>query len=761
MKDAAAGASMQACAVRAPRSLRRPGGLGEGVSAVLAASLAAGLSAEAQAAPAKPTASGDNEVVITAARPDRNVYADPIAPYKIDRVASDKLPEPLINIPKSITVIPKEVIRDTGATTFRDLMRTQPGVTLGTGEGGNAFGDRFFVRGFDTRNDIYVDGVRDPGVGSREVFAIEQVEVLKGPSATYGGRGTTGAAISIVSKRPAMADFNLITATAGTDNTRRLTADINRAFNDKVQVRINAMIHGSSVAGRDEVFNNRWGVAAAVNLQPADQVAVKLDYYHLTTDELPDWGFPYDTADNHPIVLDRHNFYGVLARDFRDTHADIGTAKVDWSPSQTVRVSTTFRYGGNLNAYIASAPESPVLTNPDPNQWTVRANPKQRDAITTTWASLTDATLKFSTGVLEHTLIAGAEFSMERVRNRQYANLNAELGGGVVVAPTTIIQNLARPDPQQPWPFPQAQSALRTTQVDTKSAYVLDVVHLGEHWQLTYGLRYDNYDIRLDALTLATNTTQTLGQRNGLLNYNVGVAYKPDPNGTIYFAYGTSSNPAGEQLDAAASDYGGLAANNQALDPETNYAYEAGVKWNLFGGHLNVAAAAFRIDKGYARITVGQTVSSGGDIRVDGLEFTVSGNLTSKLSLFGGLTLLDGKVLDSPITTQVDVRLPNIAPVSFTMMGRYQLTDRFYLGAQANHNSKKYGGTVASNVTYVPGYWRFDAFGGYRISSHAEVSVNVLNLTDKLYFDALYRSAAPFTYVAPGISTLVKLNLSF
>jgi catecholate siderophore receptor len=751
---APAGAQSRSGAVRAPQSLRAARG---GLGAVLAAGLAAGLAVEAQAAGA-PASSDD--VVVTGSKVDRNIYADPVAPYKVDRLSSPKLPEPLLNIPKMITVIPKEVIRDTGATTFRDLMRTQSGVTLGTGEGGNAFGDRFFVRGFDTRNDVYVDGIRDPGVGSREVFAIEQVEVLKGPSATYGGRGATGAAISIVSKRPLMTDFAIVGATVGSDATHRATVDANYSFDEKLQVRINAMVHGSHVAGRDYVFNNRWGVAAAMNWRPIDTVQVKLDYYHLDTDELPDWGFPYDVTNNRPFKVERTNFYGVLARDYRDTRADIGTGRIEWTPTDMVSFSTAFRYGETLNAYIASAPEAPVTTNADPAKWTLRANPKQRDATTNTWASLTDVTLRFATGPFSHTLIAGAEFSRERVRNNQYANLNAELGGGVLVAPTTIIQNLQDPDPSQPWPFPRAINAIRTTQVDTKGVYALDTLHFGEHWQLTYGVRYDNYDISLTNQAIPGATT-VLGQKNGLFNYNVGVAYKPAANGTIYFSYGTSSNPAGEQLDAAASDYGGLAANNQALDPEKNYAYEVGIKWNLLREHLSVAAAAFRIDKGYARVTVGQSVSTEGDFRVDGLEFMVNGNVTERFSLYGGLTLLNGKVLDSPLATQVSAQLPNIARTSFTMMGRYQLNDRFYVGGQANFNSRKYGGTVAAGTTFVPGYWRFDAFGGYRISDHAEFSVNILNLTDKFYYDALYRSAMPFSYAAPGASVLAKLSITF
>ena len=130
---------------------------------------------------------------------DRNPYADAAAPYKVDHLqASGKFPEPLLNTPKSVTVLSKEVLEDKNATTLRQAILSTAGVTLGTGEGGNAFGDRFFIRGFDARNDVFIDGVRDSGVSVRENFFTEQVEILRGPASSFAGRGTAGGAINIV-----------------------------------------------------------------------------------------------------------------------------------------------------------------------------------------------------------------------------------------------------------------------------------------------------------------------------------------------------------------------------------------------------------------------------------------------------------------------------------------------------------------------------------------------------------------------------------
>ena len=169
-------------------------------TALLAGALGAVfLPAAAQAGEA--AAAGPDIVVRGERAADANPNADPEAPYKVDRSADGRFTEEVRDTPKSITVIPKEVIEDVGATTFRELARTTPGVTLGTGEGGNAFGDRIFIRGFEARNDIYLDGQRDPGVSSREIFAVEQVEIVKGPSSAYLGRGTTGGSVGLQSKR--------------------------------------------------------------------------------------------------------------------------------------------------------------------------------------------------------------------------------------------------------------------------------------------------------------------------------------------------------------------------------------------------------------------------------------------------------------------------------------------------------------------------------------------------------------------------------
>ncbi len=117
------------------------------------------------------------------------------------KLSSAKFTAPLVDTPQTVVVIPREVFEQQGATTLRDVLRNTPGITFQAGEGGTANGDQLTVRGFDARTDIFVDGIRDAGTYTRDAFNLEQVEVIKGPSSSVTGRGSTGASITITAPR--------------------------------------------------------------------------------------------------------------------------------------------------------------------------------------------------------------------------------------------------------------------------------------------------------------------------------------------------------------------------------------------------------------------------------------------------------------------------------------------------------------------------------------------------------------------------------
>ena len=666
--------------------------------------------------------------------------------YKVDRVTSPKMPTPLVDTPKSVVVIPKELIKDQGATTVRDLLRTQPGISMSTAEGGTALGDRIVIRGFDARGDIFIDGMRDPGVTSREVFNIEQVEILKGPSSAYTGRGATGGSVNIVTKVPQATNFYRGDVTLGTDWTKRTTIDVNQVVNDNVAIRINGMLHDQDVAGRDHVFQRRYGFAPSFTIGLNGPTQLTVQYYRLRGKEMPDYGHPFDVARQEPLKVDRDNFYGVKGRDYRKVGADIGTAVFTHEINENLKFRTQSRLGQTTNEYIASAPEQPNLAND-----TVNANAKQRNSVASMIGNQTDLTWKFDTVGIKHTMIFGTDFARDQVTNRPFT-----------IVPTAVVQNLSNPDFNVPWTGTVTNSGT-FTQLRTLSfaPYVFDSIEITDKFLITAGLRWDFYDTTSRATAAAQNGLQN---KDNFFNWHLGAVYKPLPNGSVYAAFSSSSNPPGQELDTTSGDFGGIGATNASLKPERNVSYELGTKWDLLNSRLALTGALFLTDKQNARVTVpgGGVQVQEGKQRVYGFEIGTAGRVTKEWQVFGGFTWLHTEVRDSPNPEDDGKGLPNVPKYSFSLWSTYDITDKFTVGALAYYVGRRHGGTFVETSASIDGYWRFDLMAKYKITDYAEVRLNVLNITNKLYYDAIYRSTTtPFAYVGPGRSALLTGSLSF
>jgi catecholate siderophore receptor len=698
------------------------------------------------------------------AAPNGNPYADPNAPYKVDRSASGKLTQPLLDTPKTVVTVPKEVLQDKGATSMRELARTTPGVTLGTGEGGNPFGDRVFIRGFEAKNDAYINGIRDSGVPIRESFNTEQVEILKGPNSSVGGRGTTGGAINIITKQAADKDFTIVTTTLGTDETKRGTLDYNKVLSKEWAVRINGMWQDANVAGRDEVYDNRWGGSVALLWKPTNALKFTADYYHLRMDALPDWGVPWDSVGRQPFPdsgTSREAFYGYVNRDFQKNTQDILTLNGELKLSDGLVFNNRIRYGYTVMDYIAALPQSVTRTGTSILDWRVNATPQSKFQTNEMLADQFDLTAKLDTFGLRHTVVTGAEISRERITRDNYSNLLSEAFGSPTTT-TTLSSSLMYPNTGLiPFDGDPRKSGLPTRiEIGTKSAYLLDTIKLTDQWIVNGGVRLDHYMIESDQL--AAGGRHVLLERTDLmLNYSAGITFKPVPEGSIYVAYGTASNPVGQEVDAGPADYGGLTAGSALLAPEENTSKEIGTKWELFGRRLLATAAVFETEKSNAREVVGQTVLDTGKYKVRGLEFGWQGNITSALSVYGGWVLMESKVEESIAAANVGRPFANIAHESFNLLAKYKINDWMTIGGQATYRGKVRGGTLAANNNYLDDYWRFDALAEFKLNEHYSLKLLGMNLTDEIIYDGLYRSATPFVYVAPGRAGYVTLEVKY
>jgi catecholate siderophore receptor len=144
-----------------------------------------------------------------------------------------------------------------------------------------------------------------------------------------------------------------------------------------------------------------------------------------------------------------------------------------------------------------------------------------------------------------------------------------------------------------------------------------------------------------------------------------------------------------------------------------------------------------------------------------GVEVGVSGNLTDRISLFGGAVLMDSKILESVTATEVGKDIANIAHQQFSLLGTYKYNDNLTVGARVNYAGGRNLGSVSANGNTLPDYTTLDLLATYKVSENAELQFNVSNVTDVTYYDSGYRSGSPFTYVAPGREFSFNLKAKF
>ncbi len=673
--------------------------------------------------------------------------------YKPEAVASPKYTGPLLNTAQTITVIPRAVMEEQGATSLRDVLRNVPGISMQAGEGGVPAGDNLSIRGFNARTDMFIDGVRDFGGYSRDPFNMEQVEVVKGPTSSTTGRGSTGGSINLVSKAPKLAPSYGGSFGGGTDNYWRSTVDLNQPLKTGIEgtaLRLNGVWHQNDTPGRDEVTNERWGVAPSLAFGLGTPTRVTLSYFHLEQDNIPDYGIPWVPAGNanpilagsadQPAPVDFTNFYGLTNRDYERTQTDLGTAILEHDFSESMSLRNLFRMGQTSRDSVITAPRFVA----GGTGLVVNRQIQSRDQVDSILANQMDLTSRFETGDYDHTLVSGFEFLRESSEN--YARTG--------VTSTTDIFN---PNPNDPNPGPVTRSGAKTDAKSTSVALsVFDTMKLGEQWQLNGGLRVEHFEVDYKATAVGGAVTP-LRSGDTMVSWRTGLVFKPRENGSVYFGYGTSFNPSAEGLTLANT---ATAANSINTDPEQSSTYELGTKWEFFKQRLSVSAAIFRTDKTNARTEdptdPTDVIVLDGTQRVQGFELGAAGRITDDWQVFAGYTYMDSQIVKSKNAAEVGNELSNTPEHSFNLWTTYQLPWNLEIGGGAQFVGSRFNNNA--NARNAPQYLLFDAMVGYRINDNFDVRLNIYNLANTTYIDRVGGG-----HFVPGAarSAVVAANFKF
>jgi catecholate siderophore receptor len=697
----------------------------------------------------------------------------------VPEIALDRYTAPLVDTPQSVTTVTQQTMQQEGVTTLRDALRNAPGISLAAGEGGSQ-GDNLTIRGFTARNDIFLDGMRDFGSYYRDPFDYEQVDVLEGPSSVTFGRGSTGGVINQETKQPVMERFVAAEADGGTDRTRRLTVDANEPLPQLGQgaaFRLNVMGDEGGVAERDVTESRRYGVAPALAFGLGSPTRVTLDAFRFQENDIPDYGIPWYF--NRPAPVARHNYYG-FRQNYLKTDVNMVTLRAEHDVAPWLTLRNQARLSNNERDARITEPQVNTATSGEITPQTplsaVAVNRNQIAVYSNEgflWDQL-DAKVRARFWGIRHEAVIGAEGGRETSDPRRptYNFVNAA-GATVNSVPTT---SLLAPDEEQSFAGTSAPSSNVHTTSTSYGVYLLDTMQLSRQWEFVGGARFDRFltdekSISYPTPVVAANGVRTQGaptitypsQLVRKPSWRAALVYKPRPNGSVYFGYGTSFNPSAETLSLTVGPSGSGTAN---LAPEYNRSFELGTKWELHQEKLSVRGDLFQTTMENAREaspTNSLVYVLAGTQRVRGAEAVVTGHVTERWQVLSSYTFMHSEVVASQYYPQsIGYKLANVPDHLFNIWTTYRPQPRTLLGVGSNYvASRTASSTVPLDPTtglvrQVAGYWVFSAMGSYTINEHVGLQANVFNLLNRNYIDEIHPG-----HLVPGAGTSGLFGLNF
>ncbi len=684
--------------------------------------------------------------------------------YARGETSSPKQTAELVNTPQTVAIIPQEIIRERGATSLTEVLRNTPGISFEAGENGFATStNNFQLRGFDTSGNIFVDGSRDSGSYARDIFNIEQVEVFKGASSD-NGRGGAGGYVNLVTKVPTLESFiggNLAFGfdQYGTRARLRGNVDINQLVADGIAIRLNAVAERSGVAGRDVAERNIWGIAPSIAVGLNGPLRAYLSYEHTSSDDIPDWGVPGATIPGlvtfNPLTdgVERDNFYG-LASDFDDVDTDTVLFRLEYDVAPGITLSNQTRW-----AQVDRFARYTVPTAFVPATLTVNSQTQYYDRRNDTLTNLTNLRAAFNTGAIAHTLSAGVEFTRERSDANRYGTAN-QTGN-----------DLFNPNPNRVPAPALLPTEVNEVDIDTIAFYLFDTIELSEQFQITGGIRGENYDVEIASRTAAgAGTGAANGYDESRFSWSgrLGLVYKPAPEGSIYASWGTSAQSPGSFLsnpDISRTGDNAFPGFVPGARPVRSDNYEIGLRWNFLNDTLSTSIAAFRTEKRRVPVVgrqVGETVDTlQGYHRqvVQGVELGITGQLTPAWQIFAGALIMDSERQISAelndarrrgtngagdygtFTTVDGDRLAFTPNFTANLWTTYRFPIGLTVGGGLQHVGSSYLGRPDDALRFIPNgqfgklpsYTLVNALVSYEVTLAIDLRLNVDNLLNERY----------------------------
>ncbi|RYE70322.1 MAG: TonB-dependent siderophore receptor [Rhizobiaceae bacterium] len=692
--------------------------------------------------------------------------------------SSTKTGTPIIESPQTISIISREEIDLRASPTIADALSYTAGVQA------EAFGidsrvDEVSVRGFGaggfSSNNNFVDGLRLPSGGQWtrpgfDTFALQQIEVLKGPSGALYGQTAPGGVVNIVTKRP-----------TDTLHGEFLLQGIGTTELDHWNVQGAADVGGpltSTLSGRlvglarygdtqvDEVKIGRYYISPSLTWKPGESTTWTLlgqyqrDEGASTFQFLPALG---SLRPSNGRYIENDAFLGEPGWNIFDRNQYLIASFFEQKFGDNVALRNNTRYTRLETLYRVVVLSGDTLTTCPTNiPGCIPGQTIGRRAVQGVGESdgfATDTQLQFDlqTGAVKHTVLAGIDYF--HTEWEHYRDL-------VAAAQVLPLLDIYSPVPRGSANYATTLSPQIYTETVSKQTgvYLQDQIELGR-LRVTIGGRKDwSKDDTYNPVSRARYINE-----NDAFTWRAGGVYLFDNGLAPYFSYAESFQP---QVSDPSASLGGV-----PFLPTTGQQYEGGLRFQR-GKSIYVTLGAYQITQ--QNITTPAPVVAPatsaplcgtatclvqtGEGRVRGIEFEAKASLPFGMAVVAAVTRSDSEVTKSNTAAQRGKDLPQVPDWLASLFVDQRISSGALaglgFGGGVRYTGKSFGDTA--NTLAIPDYTLFDLFVRYDFGVANEkldglvLSVNARNIADKRYVATCTATSA--CYYGQGRNVTARLQ---
>ncbi|EGQ8298515.1 TonB-dependent siderophore receptor [Vibrio parahaemolyticus] len=584
-----------------------------------------------------------------------------------------------LDVPQAVSVVTKTEMQDRGAVRLVDALDGVAGVNNTLGEGSR---DQFMIRGFDSLNDMYRDGMRDDGTlqSYRSLANVERVEIVKGPAGALYGRGSAGGIINLVTKRANGENFTHVKGSVGSNSQYVGQVDSSMAFSDKVNGRIN-LEYRQADSYVDHVDSNDFFIAPTIRVLPADGHTIDIDVEYAHQELVPYRGVP--SKNGKPVDLQVSTYFG-------------GTNDYQESDSLRVAVDYEWRLNDQWVWNNRAAFNHIELEQKGTRQGKVTGNEVSQTVNNFGYDPRTTTTLQSELiwETNDNQLMLGADFNQ--------IDIDLTLASDKTLPPQNIYNPVVGPTPDPGFkPF-------RDNTTTTTGVYVQDVYTWGD-LSVIGNVRYDSMDLEQQK---AGSDKEKLDDDK--VSYRAGLVYRINSDTSVYASLARSW-----QLP-----YAGIYINPKLAEFFHTDLKEVGAKAYLLDNALMLNAALFQIDQEQPQTNVDGDVIDKIEVRHQGIELEARGQITKQWDISVGYSYLDAE-------DKATGKKPNdVSDHLFSLWSTYQLDDNWRLGGGVKYVGDRYAGN--DEAVALGDYTTVDLMAAYTTGRH-KIQANAYNILDEKY----------------------------